>query len=318
MSNLVGRGVGIALLVGWFVTVSGAETRALQFTNTMRLSDGLLQVQLMTEVGNSYTLEISTNLVDWMPVVTFMDVETNLLTLIDPEPVVASRARFYRARLGVEALFEFSFHHYVQGGNFGAGTTATPVFPVLIDGYTANMYVSGERDYLEPSEVYFTGPQGSGLLHELADPENSWIELEEAAYQSPFVASPSTGMAGDWVVNYGGAQQNFEVVDPQAAARLVLPVPTVQLSEVAVESVAWTYRSPSTGEVLSGPPAHMMDIQLQIEGLTGGRIYDSEELAPSVTQHHLSSFVAWTNVVSVAMAYDDNLGNHYVVFFQKP
>jgi hypothetical protein len=305
------------LLAAWIgLPITGVA--ALQFTNAMRLPDGQLQVQLITEVGQSYTIEISPNLTDWVPVATFPAVTTNLLTLIDPEPIAASVARFYRARLGADVSFELVFHHYARPGTFGSGLTPVISYPVSVAGFSAVLYVSGDTDYSEASEVFFSGPSGSGLAHSAANPGNTWIDESETTYHSVVVTNPPVGTGGEWTIEYKGTNRTFNLPDPQATARLVVPVPTVLLSGSTVTSVSWTYRDPATGASLNEPPAYMTGTQLQIEGLVGGRIYNSPwNEDPTVTTHVLSSSVEWNNVVSVALAYDDDLGNHYVIFFQK-
>ena len=51
------------------------------------------------------------------------------------------------------------------------------------------------------------------------------------------------------------------------------------------------------------------------------RIFDAlvdPNLTPPTTSHLLSSTVNWSNVSTINMAYDDSLGNHYVLFFHRP
>jgi len=82
--------------------------------------------------------------------------------------------------------------------------------------------------------------------------------------------------------------------------------------------VNWVFKDAATGATVGGAPAYVTDIQVQIEGVVGGRIYESPELAPGVTHHTLTSSVNWSNVSTMHLAYDDSLGNHYVVSFSKP
>lgn len=307
-----------ASLVLTLSTSSISAGNAPVFTNALRLPEGQMQVQIVVEPGESYTLELSTNLQTWLPVVNFRNVETNLLTLVDPEPVQLSAMRFYRMKLGAETLYEFTFQHYANGGQFNAGLTPSVSFPVNIQNYSANFYAWGGMDYPSPTNVFFTGPAGSGLAGSQADATNSWINNEEAVYQSAFISTPSTAPGGTWIVSYNGEIHQIEKPDPQANARLVIPVPTVSLSGNQVQSVSWTYRSAATSAQLAEPPPFMTSIEVQFEDEFLGRVYNSPELAPSNTSHILESSVAWDHLMFIALAYDDDLGNHYVIFFNKP
>ena len=288
------------------------------FINPKLLPSGQVQVQLATEVGQSYTIEVSTNLVTWQPVGSVPNVDTNLLTLVDEEPVTASPCRYYRAKVGLTKIYGMWFNHYAQGGSFSGGLTPAVAYPLSINAYTAGFDMENDAPYPDASQVFFSGPAGSGLSNTAADPQNSWIDDEGAEYQSPAVFSPAYAPGGDWTVQYKGTNYVFSMADPQAPSRLVVPVPTFVVAGDVVESVSWVYRAPDTGALLPAPPAFMTGIQVQIEGYVGGRIYESPwSDDPANTSHTLEESVLWSNVSAVNMAYDDSLGNHYVVFYQK-
>jgi hypothetical protein len=301
--------------------VSAAPTWAATspvFLNPKLLPNGQLQIQMATEVGQSYTFEISTNLVTWQPVGSVPNVDTNLLTLVDDTPVTASPCRFYRAKVGLTKIYSMWFSHQVQPGRFGTALTPTVSYPASIWAYTASFEMENDAPYPDPGEVFFSGPPGSGLNHTAANPQNSWVNDETATYQSPLVSNPPLPPGGEWTVQYKGSNYVFNLPDPQSASRLVIPVPTFVVSGDIVQSVSWVYRDPATGVALSAPPDFMTGIQVQIEGYVGGRIYESPwSDFPAVTNHTLQTTIQWSNVSMVNMAYDDSLGNHYVIFFQK-
>ncbi|HOC56336.1 MAG TPA: hypothetical protein PKI20_12010 [Verrucomicrobiota bacterium] len=288
------------------------------FVNPMILPGGQVQVQLATVVGESYTIEVSTNLVTWEPVGSVPTVDTNLVTLVDEEPVTSSPCRFYRAKVGLTRTYGLWFNHYAQAGNFSGGLTPVVSYPISIAGYTAGFDVENDPPYPEASQVFFSGPSGSGLNNAAADPMNSWADEEGASYHSPVVSSPALAPGGDWTIQYKGSNYVFNMANPQAASRLVLPVPTFVLSNGFVQSVSWVYRAADTGAPLTAPPAFMTGIQVQIDG-NGGRIYDSPwSDYPAITSHTLLEPILWSDVSGVNLAYDDSLDNHYVVFFRKP
>jgi hypothetical protein len=52
-----------------------------------------------------------------------------------------------------------------------------------------------------------------------------------------------------------------------------------------------------------------------VDGI-GGRLYDGDA-SPGQTSHTLASPVAWSNVTSLQMVYDDSLGSQYVMFWNQ-
>lgn len=288
------------------------------FTNAAVIN-GLFQFQLKTVVGQSYTFQTSTDLLNWTNVGSVTDVTTNLLSLVDSGHPAANFSRmFYRALVGASVSFSFNFHEYVNAGNFGAALTPAITFPVSLNSYAADFDVQNDTSFPSATNVFFTGPAGSGLSDTAADPNDGATNSNEADYQSPNVSSPAAAPGGAWTVNYKGTNENFNVSDPQANSRLVIPVPTASVSGNLLQSVSWVYQNSTTGATLGGAPAYVTSIQLQIDGYVGGRIYNSPDLAPGVTSNTLTSSVNWTNVSEIYMAYNDTLGNQYVVSFQKP
>jgi hypothetical protein len=85
-----------------------------------------------------------------------------------------------------------------------------------------------------------------------------------------------------------------------------------------LQSISWVYKNPANGATLGTAPSYLSSIQVQVDGISGGRIYNSENLPPTVTSHTLTSAVNWASVGTVYMTYSDSLGNHYVVSFSKP
>ncbi|HLP77945.1 MAG TPA: hypothetical protein VK327_13615 [Candidatus Paceibacterota bacterium] len=295
------------------------STKQPTFTNCA-VRNGHFQGQLLVVPGITYTMEISTNLQTWNPVGTISSGATNLLDIQDPAAVTDQNRRFYRATVGnvMPVTYAFAIHEFANAGSFGGGTTPTVTFPVSLSSYSANFDVSNDSGLPAATSVYFTGPAGSGLTNQPADPNNSWLDLSDAQYQSPFVSNPAAASAGTWTVNYKGANQTFNIADPQAASRLAVPLPTVTVNGDVLQSVSWVFKDAATGATLGNAPGYVTDVQVQVEGLVGGRIYESPLLVPSVLNHTLTSNIAWSNVSMLYMAYDDTLGNHYVVMYSKP
>ncbi|MEQ2007549.1 MAG: Ig domain-containing protein, partial [Limisphaerales bacterium] len=173
-------------------------------TNATLLGNGQLKVVLGAVSNQTYTLESSTNLINWTPRVTLL--ASNIqIDLVDPDALAMFPRLFYRMRIGRTLGTAFNFHFYAQGGNFGAGTTPTPSFPVALNSYTANFETENSRTNPPPASVLFTGPIGSGLNGSAADAQNSSVASGEARFQSVGVSSPVVTPGGTWTVNYHGS-----------------------------------------------------------------------------------------------------------------
>ncbi len=278
---------------------------------------GKFQFSLAVVPGQTYTIETSSNLLAWTPVGSTSSTGTNRLVLTDKRGLINSPL-FYRATVSnlIGPKFNFNFHLYANAGGYGSGTTPTVSDPVALNSYSAELDENNDDNPPEATNVFFTGPAGSGLNDTMADTNNS--DVADGSYQSPFISSPASPPGGAWTVNYKGTNEMFTVADPQTSTELVVPLPSVTLSNDVLQSVSWTYQNATTGAALSGTPAFVTDIQVQIEGIEGGRIYNSPQLTGGVTSNTLTSLVNWTNVSEIFMAYDDSLGNSYIVSFSKP
>jgi hypothetical protein len=313
------KNVLYSLIAAIFLTTSGAALAAGQpvITNYAVLPDGTLQMQLLVEVGESYTFEISNDLIHWEAVAGVQTVPTNILTVVDDTPVTSSPSRFYRLRVGRFIRFDFGFSHYAQAGQFGSlSTTPTVSYPVTYNGYRALFGAQGDAPYPNPADVFFTGPAGSGIFSLAASADESEEDEFGADYFTGNLNTTLGAPEGTWTVNYRGTNITHTLGFPPLS-RLIIPVPSVVVDAGILKSVSWVYRDRTTGQAIANRPAYMEAIQVQIEG-TNERLYDSpENRDPAVTTHVLSSSILWSNVRGINMAYDDTEENHYVVFFPR-
>jgi hypothetical protein len=311
-------------LVGifWLSTVAGFGQSPI-LTNAA-IVGGNFQFQILIASNTTFTIQTSTNLTSWISVGS-QTATDNLVTLVDPRGTAAFGRQFYRIVLGGNGgggnlvSFNFNFLEFADAGNFGAGSTPSTSFPVTLNSYSALFGVENDTNFPAATNIFFTGPAGSGLTNSPANPDNSSTNDNSANYQSAYVTNPFIAPGGTWVVNYKGSNQTFSVTDPQAASRVVVPYPTVTVSGGALQSVSWVYRDAATGAALGGPPAYMSNIQLQVHGASeSGELYDSDQLTPSTTNNVVTSSVTWTDVSGISMAYEDSLGNNYVISFGGP
>jgi hypothetical protein len=292
-------------------------------TNAMVVG-GNFQFQVLIVSNALFTIQTSTNLTSWTSVGS-QTATSNLVTLVDPRGTASFDRQFYRIVLGGGGgggelvSFNFGFLEFANAGNFGNSATPATSFPVTLNSYSAVFGVQSDTNYPAATNVFFTGPAGSGLTNSPGNPDNSNTNDTSANYESTNVANPFIAPGGTWVVNYKGTNQTFSVADPQAASRVVVPYPTVTVSGGLLQSVSWVYRNAATGATLGGPPAYMSNIQLQVHGSTiSGELYDSDQLTPATTNNVVTSSVSWSAVSGISMAYQDSLGNNYVISFGGP
>jgi hypothetical protein len=316
MNSLFKHGWHFSLILGslLYSTITGFG-QAPVFTNAS-VAGGTFSTQIIIASNQVYTIQVSTNLINWDSVGS--DTTTNnLITLIDPRGIAGFSRQYYRILLGAEASFSLQFLEFANAGSFNGNPTPDTTFPVALNSYSAGFQVSDDTNYPAATNVFFTGPGGSGLTNAPGDPNNSSINTgrdNSAFYQSALVSNPAAAPGGTWVVNYKGSNQTFTVTDPQAASRLVVPYPTLTVSGGVLQSVSWVYRDAATGATLGGAPAYMSNIQLQVYGNSSQpTIYNSPNLTPDTTSHTLSSTVNYSDISGFGLAYQDSLGNNYVV-----
>ncbi len=148
--------------------------------------------------------------------------------------------------------------------------TPSPAYPVTPRLYAAGFGVANDADFPAAADVLFTGSEGSGLTR--APAWQAWGGDRWRFYQSSPVFQPAAPPGGAWVVAYKGSNVTFTVPEPRAAARLVIPLPTVRVTDGLLRSVNWVYTDAATVASLDTVPAFLTGIQVQIGGTDGGRL----------------------------------------------
>lgn len=288
------------------------------FTN-VTVKNGLLQGLFALVPGVTYTIELSTNLPLWTPAGLLSSDGTNILTIVDEQPCAENPQLFYRAVMGnrIPPQFDLSFIQFANGGRFESGYSPTVHFPVEVNSYCAMLDVVNDSVFPDPTSVLFTGPAGSSLVNAAAVPANSRISTHWAQYQSPTAPTATGAPGGTWIANYKGKEITFDKPDPQTRSHTVVPFPTVTINNGLIKSVSWVYKDATSGATLPNPPSWIDNVRVQVDSFAGGRVYNSPELDPNITSHVLTESINWSQVSCVYMAYDDSLGNHYVIAFSK-
>ena len=208
--------------------------------------------------------------------------------------------------------YSLFFRHFANGGDFANGFTMVPPYPISPMGYNAVLLAQNDANYPPLGNVFFTGPAGSGMTNSPTGIQNA--NGNSVAYISVKVKHPPSAPGGNWSVNYNGNMLGFTAPDPQVAAHLVLPVPTVSVNNGILTRVTWAYTD-ANGNPLTGTPALVTNLQVQLFDQTFNGLDASAVLPPSVMSYTPLSTNPWSNVGIIRMFYTDNLNNRYVIDF---
>ncbi len=205
----------------------------------------------------------------------------------------------------------FQLVFFFPNGSFGGGTNGSFGFPTRLQ-YYYGLY--NLQDVNFPTNVQFTGPAGSGLAGTPSAVFGANYQGDSAFYSSPQINVPGYPPGGLYEVTYKGLPQPFVLPHPDAENRQVILMPTAIVNPAGnLTEVRWTYRN-MNGNAIGCPP-FVASIEIRVEGI-GGRLYDGEA-SPGQTNHAVTSPVAWTNVTSLQMVYNDTLGNQYDAFWNQ-
>jgi hypothetical protein len=284
------------------------------------MPDGRASFEVIVPSNGIYTLEISADLMKWGYGFT-LEATNNRILIVSPEPVVSMANLFLRARVGRGLYPDLGLHFHVSAGTFGGAFVPAMHFPVTLSSYSAHLDVEDGEAFPDGTNVVFTGPAGSGLVNALSGQFAVETDENRAWYQSPEVSTPVVPPPGLWTVRYQATNLTFHLPDAEVNTHLMIPVPTVVVAGGVLQRVTWTYRNPVTGSPLPDVPPHALNIQVQLDGNTGpgvwARLYNSDELTIGTTSHTLATPLNWIEVTTLHLAYDDDLGNHYVVSYQR-
>ncbi len=296
------------------------------------------QFRLLGEKKMTYTIESSTDFSNW-DFERVLNADDNISGAMgeftfNHQPEQGTMLKFFRAKEGSHyggggsPTVQFNFLHFANAGGFAGSSptyTANPSFPIAINGFSPAVHVSNDSNFPAADQVFFTGPNGSGVSMTPGDNGNSHPDQNGYFYQTAHIPSPTTGTAGAWTFNYRGSDIPIDnVPDPDANNRLVIPSPTVTTNGGNISQIAWTYRAAGDGSSLSSSQAiaqaHMTNIQVQINH-TGGGGYNSASIDPNAVSSDTgmaSSNIAWNDVTQIHLVWNDDQNNHFVVSFDGP
>jgi len=216
---------------------------------------------------------------------------------------------------GAPPVGSLTFRHSLGVvGDFGNGSTPVVNYPVSIRNYRAIFHVPNDTNPPAASTVFFTGPPGSGLTNTAADPLFGAVQDGTGVYYfSPPVRNPSAAPGGGWSVNYGTNANNFNLADPQAFARILVPLPTVTFSNGLLRSVSWSYTDQN-----GNPTAPAFVVTNRIDLLDhNGNLLDSEIFPATSFFSYPGTLHNWSAIGTLRVDYYDNLTNQYFVAFNE-
>jgi hypothetical protein len=206
-------------------------------------------------------------------------------------------------------------HDLGNVGQFGGSLTPTVTYPVAIQSYRAVFHAFSETNPPAPNTVFFTGPGASGLTNTPAEAAFGAMRSgTDVFYSSSAVRNPAIALGGGWSVLFRTNANNFNMPDPQAVPRTVVPLPTLSLSNGVLNSLSWAYYD-SKGNPIGGIPSFVQSSRIDLLDQSG-KVFDTEVFpAATAFTYPASSQYAWSSVGTLRMGFYDNLKNEYFVDF---
>jgi hypothetical protein len=219
----------------------------------------------------------------------------------------------------IDVLENKNFHpfvaYWVNPMNFNGALTPVVSSGLAIQNFNLTVTSSDASD---DASATVTGPAGSGITNYPCTLTTSSSQVSYAIYPNLGSSTTAVPMAGAYTFTTGGGKTlTVNVTDQSSAnANIVVAVPTVTLnSDHTLNSLTWTFTTQGSGGTLS-PTALVQDLIVEIDRPVGTRVYNSSNLASSITSHTLTDqTIPWDATVRLYMAYNDVFGNHYVVPF---
>jgi hypothetical protein len=221
-------------------------------------------------------------------------------------------------QVGTPPVGTFFFRHTLGVvGEFGNSLSPAVTYPVSIRNNRAIFHVANELNPPNSATVFFTGPPGSGLTNAQADPTFGAVTNgTDVFYFSTSVKNPRTAPGGNWAVIYRTNANNLNVPDPQAATRILVPLPTINLSNHVLRGLSWSYKD-QNGNSIAGTPGFVQTSRIDLID-QNGNILDTEVFPATTTYSYpATNLYPWSAVGILRLDYYDGLGNQYFVTFTE-
>lgn len=315
----------VALLGATAFSSAGQSLPGLYLTNAVVLTNGYGQFEVRTPDTNqpyvllrSWAKDFCYGLPRWEVEERFqLDSPTNRYLITLPVQMSGFGSIFWRvAPLGQPMYWlSYSISSYGTLSN-GLGVVSWPKQP---DGWEAQLTVQNVTNSPAASEVFFTGPPGSGITNKPPD-SDSGNGYKHYYYVTGPSAVPPTG---NWHVQYGTNTLTFQMADPKVSSRYLVMVPKLVVSNDILTSISWTYHDPTTGVELAELPDYIAGSRsVTVSDTNYSQIYDSPPNDRWRTTYVFGDNTSdqapkWSDVGSLNIGFQDNLGNIYSFYYQK-
>ena len=154
----------------------------------------------------------------------------------------------------LEGIFYFTRFAYninmIRGGIISNDLITTTVFPAIIDSYLYNLIVFNYPGAY-PNQVFFTGPEGSGLTNSPSLLDIGAISYFDAGYASPF--DLQVPLSGTYTIEFLDKTLSFNLDTSSAQDIIILTEPFVILNDdgtIHKIKFANTFSDAKNGELL--------------------------------------------------------------------
>lgn len=200
--------------------------------------------------------------------------------------------------------------YFINAGNVDSnGQTTLKTGNDLLNGFKIFF---DSKDTTPPSQVFFTGPNGSGMSNLPDDGSPNLRTGGNNTYFSSFITSPKHPPSGDYSINYGGTNLSFTLSDQSNFTNsIVLAKPNFIFdSSNKLTKIEWSWKNPSGSNDDDLAKKVISEVKIQIDG-NSGRIFNSSELGSDINSSDIPN-IDKNQISAVYFAYDDVFGNHYV------
>ncbi len=214
-----------------------------------------------------------------------------------------------------DVFYRYFIMYGVAGGTFN-GTDLTPTInsPVTIKGYRLTVVIANSSG-IYPATIGMQGTVGSGI--ESTSSEINNIGTMNSSYTMAWIEKIPP--AGNYIASYDSTTLTFAVPDQSNIIKYqALALPTVILNgDDTIHEINWVYKL-SDGSATIDPRVLIDKLLIEINGSAATQLYNSPTFTTDITDHILTNqTIAWSDVTSISMAYNDIFGNHIVVDYIK-
>lgn len=199
-------------------------------------------------------------------------------------------------------------------GEFGASRTPVVTYPLSLKNYRVILHVVGETNPPAADTIFFTGPPGSGATNLAGDITiGASPDGTNTVYFGNVVRRPFTLLGGVWAVTYRGVTNYISVLDPQQDNRLVLPLPTLSVTNDVLLSAQINYKDASGSGIST--PDYVRTNRIDVIDQNGNG--DTEVFNGASYSYPATNRFRWSTLGTVQTSFYDDVTNRYFATFTE-